>query len=94
MKLFQSLNIQPQIHYEVYDNTTCAALVSANQGIALVVPSENYDIHSLRQIHIKTPNQLNVTKVCLLYRRDYCLNISPLHQEFLEYIKNQNFGSI
>lgn len=89
-KLFESLNIQPQIHYEVYDNSTCAALVSANQGIALVVPSDSYDSHSLRQVKIKVRNHFNETKVCLFYCRQ---DITPLHQEFLEYIKNQDFNS-
>lgn len=93
-ELFRSLNIQPQIRYEVYDNSTCAALVSANQGIALVVPSDSYDSQTLRQIRIKTPNHFNQTKVCLLYSRDYSQYVSPLHQSFLEYIKNQDFAGM
>lgn len=92
-ELFRSCNITPRIRYEVYDNSTCAALVSAHQGIALVVPSDSYDSASLRQIRIKTPHQFNQTKVCLLYSRDHVRNPSPLHRNFLEYIQSQEFAS-
>lgn len=92
-ELFRSFNIQPRIRYVVYDNSTCAALVSANQGIALVVPSDSYDFGTLRQIKIRTSHHFNQTKVCLLYAKDYIRNPSPLHRTFLEYIQNLDFVS-
>ncbi|MGL6198303.1 MAG: LysR family transcriptional regulator [Lachnospiraceae bacterium] len=93
-ELFQIFNIKPNIRYVVHDNATCAALVSENEGIALVVPSEAYDSTILRQIKLKTPPQYHPAEVCLHYRDDVSWSSGSYCHFLLAYIKTLDFNDI
>ncbi|WZL72238.1 LysR family transcriptional regulator [Clostridiaceae bacterium 35-E11] len=88
-ELLSTLSFKPKVRYEVYDNATCTALISENQGIALVVPSPHYDSKTIHQIKIKAPNNFNKTNVCLIWNKNTEQNASNLYRQFLDYVFTQ-----
>ena len=86
MEVFEKVSYKPRIRYEVSDNSTCNALVSANLGIAIVSPSPPYDKNTVRQVKIKSP--LHKSNIYMLWNEKVEGNALSLYTKFLEHIKS------
>lgn len=86
MEMFEYAGFKPNICYEVNDNATCNALVSANLGIAIVSPAPTYDRSTVRQVRIKSP--IRESNIYMLWNSESEARGSDLYLKFLEHIKS------
>jgi len=82
---FQDADFQPNIRYEVYDNSACASLVSANLGIALIAPTSIYNPSKLYQASAMTEKGTCDTTVYLTWNKMHDSPSFTLHREFLNF---------
>lgn len=86
MDLFRQVSYQPDIRYEVHDNSTCASLVSAGLGVALVGPAPLYESMPVRQIPLSSPR--SSTQIYLVWNAETAKNAPPLYHHFLKHVNS------
>ncbi|GHV90181.1 putative HTH-type transcriptional regulator YybE [Spirochaetia bacterium] len=86
MNLFQAAGYKPNIRYQVYDNASCANMVAANLGVALVGPTPGYDHSRVRQIKLKSSKE-NQTNIFLLWNSKHEWEPSGLRAKFFKHIQ-------